>query len=70
MKRCPWSLEETMYECPACHGMMEEISVLVTDCCGMELEDECAPCPGCGSDEPLLVDGELRLQCVNCGYVE
>ena len=59
-----------MYECPVCQAMMEEQPVLVTVCCGAEVEDAEAPCPVCEEEEPEIVEGEIRLICENCGYTE
>ena len=59
-----------MFECPVCQSVMEEQTVLVTECCGAEIDEEATECPVCGMEEPELIEGEPRLVCENCGYTE
>ena len=64
-----------MYECPVCQSMMEEETVMVTECCGTEVnvddsDEALEECPGCGQPEPEIVEGPTRLVCENCCYTE
>ena len=59
-----------MFECPVCQATMEEEVILVTECCGAEIGEDEEQCPVCGMEEPVVVEGDMRLVCENCGHTE